>query len=57
VLYQVNGGDWTSAASTNSWTDWTANVMLQPGANTVQAYAVNAWGDASRTNVVRLFRK
>jgi uncharacterized repeat protein (TIGR03803 family) len=49
VLYQLNGGPWKPAATTNAWANWTANVILKPGENTVRAYAVNQSGISSRT--------
>lgn len=54
VLYQLNGGDWTAVATTNNWTNWTANITLAEGENRFCAYALDANGDASRTNVLRL---
>jgi PKD repeat protein len=47
VLYQVNGGSWTPATSTNSWRNWTASVTLSSGANTISAYAQNTSGNLS----------
>ena len=52
VSYRLNGGDWGPVATTNNWTNWTARVTLTPGANTVQAYAVDASGNRSLTNTV-----
>ena len=54
VFVQLNGGGWTSAATVNGWTNWTANVTLTPGSNTVSAYAVNGYGSFSPTNSVML---
>ena len=31
VYYQLNGATWTSASSTNGFTNWTANATLAPG--------------------------
>ncbi len=49
VWYQLNGNAWTPAGGT---TNWTAGVLLTPGANTLKAYAVDADGNASVTNSV-----
>ncbi len=54
VYYQLNSGFWQSAATTNHWTNWTANVRLLPGANTFNAYAVNSSNNPSATFVVNL---
>ncbi len=53
VWYQLNTNDWVPASSGNGWTNWTANVTLTPGANTVRAYAADAAGNRSVTNSVR----
>ncbi len=53
VYYSLNGGTWTAAATADGWTNWTANVTLTPGYNTLQAYAVDTSGNISPTNSVR----
>jgi hypothetical protein len=52
VWYQLNGGGWTLASSTNSYNNWTAVVALSAGTNTVNAYAMDPAGDFSATNSV-----
>jgi uncharacterized repeat protein (TIGR03803 family) len=54
VFYQLNGGDWTEATTTNEWKNWTATVTLSSGKNILRAYAIDSTGDLSRTNRVRL---
>ena len=53
VYYSLNGSGWTTATTANSWTNWTANLTLTPGTNTVQAYALDTSGNFSTTNTVR----
>ena len=53
VLYQLNGTGWLSAATTNGWTNWTADVTLAQGADSVEAYAVDQDGNYSHTNLVK----
>jgi len=52
VYYSLNGSAWTTASTANNWTNWTANLTLTPGTNTVQAYAVDSTGNRSTTNKV-----
>jgi uncharacterized repeat protein (TIGR03803 family) len=52
VYFQLNGADWQLATSTLGSSRWTANVVLPPGTNVVQAYAVNIVGTLSQTNSV-----
>jgi hypothetical protein len=54
VWCQINGGTWTNATTLNNWTNWTADVTLVPGTNTVRAYAMDATGNRSLTNSVSL---
>ena len=52
VLCQINGGGWNLTSSTNGYSNWTNLVNLQPGTNVVQAFAVDAAGNYSATNIV-----
>jgi len=53
VSYQLNGGGWKPATTTNAWAAWTAQVTLESGTNVVQAYAQDGAGNFSKTNTVR----
>ncbi len=53
VFYRLDSGDWTLATTTNQWTNWTANVTLIPGLNTLQAYATDTSNNPSLTNTVK----
>ncbi|MEI6197705.1 MAG: CARDB domain-containing protein, partial [Verrucomicrobiota bacterium] len=52
VLYSLNGLPWTTATTGNNWTNWTAQVALTPGTNTLLTYSVDASGNSSLTNSV-----
>ncbi len=57
VFYSLNGSTWAPAQTTNHWTNWTAQVNLAPGANTISAYAQDLSGNLSLTTTVNLFCK
>ena len=48
VLFQLNGGLWQSAITTNKWTNWTADITLEPGGNTFNAYAMDTSSNVSQ---------
>ena len=51
VWYQLNGTGWSNAVSANNWTNWSsAEMLLAPGTNVVQAYAVDTSGNVSTTS-------
>jgi hypothetical protein len=52
VLYQINGSVWNPATTANQWLNWTAQVTLTPGTNTIQAYAIDTAGSVSATSQV-----
>jgi hypothetical protein len=52
VWCQTNGV-WGPVATGNSWTNWTVEVALVPGTNTVRAYAEDGAGNRSLTNSVK----
>ncbi len=53
VWLQVNTEAWTTNVNTgNGWTNWNVSVMLNPGTNTIRAFAEDATGNISLTNSV-----
>ncbi len=50
VYYSLNGSGWMAATTANGWTNWAALVLLKPGTNTVQAYAMDISGNVSPIN-------
>jgi hypothetical protein len=51
VLYELNGGAWTPANTTNLfWTNWNAVLNLQPGTNTVAIFALDTSANHSPIN-------
>ena len=55
VQWRLNGGAWSSATTTNHWTNWFVSVTLQAGTNIFQAYSVDPIGNHSTTNGVTVF--
>ena len=49
VQVQLNGV-WTNARTANIWTNWSAVLNLNPGTNTVAAFAADTSGNPSITN-------
>ena len=47
VFYQLNGGDWLPATTSNAWANWSTGVTLIPGANTIKAYALDGKNNSS----------
>ena len=54
VQYQLNQGLWQTAFTTNNWTNWDAGVVLQPGQNVFNAYAVDTSSNVSPVYVVTI---
>jgi hypothetical protein len=52
VWYQLNGGPWSVAPTTNNWTNWSQTLTLIAGTNTVNAYAIDLAGNDSLTKSV-----
>jgi uncharacterized repeat protein (TIGR02543 family) len=54
VYYQLNGGGWETAITTNAWTNWeTVALPPVPGLNVIESFAVDDSGLPSRTNRVK----
>jgi len=53
VHMALNGKGRNTAGSTNSFTNWTNNLTLSPGPNTLQVYATDSSGNNSLTNSVQ----
>jgi sugar lactone lactonase YvrE len=41
VWYQLNNGNWMPVSTTNSWTNWWADLALVTGTNVLRTYAVD----------------
>lgn len=52
VYYRVNGLGWAEGSTSNNWANWSGAVSLNPGTNTIQAYAVDGAGNESATATV-----
>ena len=55
VWVQSNGGGWSRATTVNGWTNWSANVTVTTGSNSVSAYAVDQNGKVSATNTISYY--
>jgi formylglycine-generating enzyme required for sulfatase activity len=53
VYYSFNDSDWAPANTANDWSNWTEQVTLTPGTNTIAAYAMDAAGNLSTTDTVK----
>lgn len=54
VVYSLNGSDWLPTTTGDQWINWMAPVNLVPGTNTVAVYAVDATGNRSLTNTLKM---
>jgi hypothetical protein len=54
VWYQLNGGLWAVAGTTNAWTNWTTTVELVSGTNTLLAVAQDLGGNYSITKTLTM---
>lgn len=58
VYFSTNDGVvWTSANTTNNWTNWNAIAPLSLGSNVIQAYSEDSTGLASATKSVTVIRQ
>jgi hypothetical protein len=56
VNYQLNNsGVWSPATIASSLTNWTQNVTLNPGSNTISLWAEDSYGNLSATNSLSVF--
>ena len=55
VWCRLNDGLWSLAWTSNGYTNWTTSLSLMPATNTFAAYAVDASGNRSTTNIVKLY--
>jgi hypothetical protein len=55
VDFQINGGAWMEAWTDGDWTDWSTNVTLSAGSNTISAMAVDFDGNDSAIVSVECF--
>ena len=53
VYFQLNGGDWLAANTTNAWTNWSTVLDLTPGTNVLSLYAEDNSGNRTATNTVK----
>lgn len=54
VFFSLNKTDWISAPSANAWNNWSASLNLNPGTNSISAYALDVSGNFSATNTVTI---
>jgi len=52
VMWQLDGGPFEQADTTNSWKNWSGSATLSTGTNTVRAYSVDLSGNVSITQSV-----
>ncbi|MEI7935189.1 MAG: hypothetical protein WCK27_00740 [Verrucomicrobiota bacterium] len=52
VYYQLNNGPWEPATTSNGWTNWTAFVTLNSGANLFTVYAEDAVGNSGSSSIM-----
>lgn len=54
VQCRLNGEGWEDASTLNGWSNWWSTVTLDPGTNLLEACAVDAGGNVSKTNKLKL---
>lgn len=54
VFVRANDGGWFPANTGNAYSNWWAQVSLLPDANTIYAYAVDNFGNVSKTEKLKI---
>ncbi len=54
VFYNLNGQGWQAATTGNGWSNWWANLTLNPNINPLLVYAIDRSGNCSKTNKLNL---
>lgn len=55
VVYSLNGNEWFAASSVNEWKNWSADIVIKPGSNTLEICAIDGSGNLSPTNKLSFY--